>query len=346
MRVNFINTQITKLAIHIVGNKIADEGMILSKSCLTITNDLEDVLSNYFLGSFTTDEFFHLYHDTCLNLNEVFTYVSEIFNDPNSFLEQSINLAKHLYNQSLFPNIKEGEFYVVYFQGIKFDGQNVDAIGIFKTEKKHIFLKTLVHDGNVSINRDTGIDVKKLDKGCLIFNIDKDNGFVISVVDNTNKGNFAKYWTENFLHVCQINDTYTNTENIMSLTKSFVKKELSTAEEITKTEQIDFLNKSLQYFKENGSFNITSFEEEVIINPTLVEKFREYKQEYETTRNISIDDEFRLSESAVKKQQRSYKRAITLDKKIQIIINGDSDQIERGVDSKGKFYKIYFNNED
>ena len=55
MRANFINSRITQLAIHIVGNKIADEGMVLSKSCLTISNDLEDTLSTFFLGAFSSD---------------------------------------------------------------------------------------------------------------------------------------------------------------------------------------------------------------------------------------------------------------------------------------------------
>lgn len=347
MRVNFINTQITKLAIHIVGNKIADEGMILSKSCLTITNDLEDVLSNYFLGSFKTDEYFHLYHDTCLNLNEVFTYVSEIFNDPNSFLDQSINLAKHLYNQSLFPNIKEGEFYVVYFQGIKFDGQNVDVIGIFKTEKKSTFLKTSVNGGRINLQEDKGIDLRKLDKGCLIFNMDKENGFIVSIIDNTNnKGSLAKYWINDFLHVRQINDTYTNTENLMSLTKTFITKELPRTGMASKTEQIGLLNKTLQYFRNNDFFNLENFAEEVIAKPEIAEKFHNFKSSFEASNDLTIDNKFQISDTAIKQQQRAYRRAISLDKKIQIIIKGNSDCVEKGTDSRGKFYKIYYQNEE
>ena len=37
-----------------------------------------------------------------------------------------------------------------------------------------------------------------------------------------------------------------------------------------------------------------------------------------------------------KKQQRSYKRIIRLDKKIQIIIDGNRDHVEQGEDEKGK----------
>lgn len=346
MRANFINSRITQLAIHIVGNKIADEGMVLSKSCLTISNDLEDTLSTFFLGAFSSDEYYHLRHDTSLNLNEVFSYVSEIFNSHESFYTQSINLAKHLYNQSLYPNIKEGEFYVVLFKGVEFDNLVIDAIGLFKTEKKSTFLKTSVHSGNVNINEDKGIDVKKLDKGCLIFNSEKDNGFIVAVVDNTNKGTTAKYWIDDFLHVGQINDTYTNTENLMSLTKSFVTKELPKTVMVSKTEQISLLNKALQYFKDHDTFDLDNFTEEVISKPEIVEKFHNFKSDFESSNDFTIDSEFQISETAIKKQQRAYRRAINLDKKIQIIINGNTDCLEKGFDSRGKFYKIYYNNEE
>lgn len=346
MRLSFLKTNLTHLILHAVGNKVADEGVVISKSPLSLSEDLKNILTNFFLKSFNTDRLYCFYHDYKIDLNEVYLHVSNIFDNPDFLCQQSIYLAKLLYNKSVHPQIKSGEFYVAYFKDIEFEGHLTDAIGLFKTEKKDIFLKPEYNEGIYNLKSESGINTKKIDKGCIVINNKKEEGYICIILDLTNKGNDAQYWADDFLHVHQITDTYTNTENIMSLAKSFVKKELTTAKEVTKTEQIDILNKSLQYFKEKESFNITNFEEEVIINPTLVEKFREYKREYESIRNISIDNEFPLSESAIKKQQRSYKRAITLDKKIQIIINGDSDQIERGVDSKGNFYKIYYNNED
>lgn len=345
MKVNFINSVATELAVHIVGNKIADDGCVLSNECLVISDNLKNILTNYFLSSFSSDEYYHLFHDTNLELNEVFSYVSEIFNNPSSFHKQSINLAKHLYNESVYPNIKAGEFYVVYFKGTTVDGEEVDVLGLFKTEKKDLFLKTTVQNNNVCVTEDEGVNLKKLDKGCLIFNINKNEGYIIAVIDNTNKESQAKYWIKHFLHICQIKNAYSNTENVMSLTKSFVAKALPQSGELSKKDQIELLNKSLEYFKENKSFNIANFEEEVISRPEIIAQFREYKEEYESARDISIDNDFQLSETAIKKQQRSYTRAINLDKEIQIIINGNTDRIEKGSDSKGKFYKIYYNDE-
>ena len=84
----------------------------------------------------------------------------------------------------------------------------------------------------------------------------------------------------------------------------------------------------------------------MIVEPEMVDKFKAYKSDFETSNDFTIDSQFQISESALKKQQRSYKRAINLDKKIQIIINGNSDCVEKGTDSRGKFYKIYYNNEE
>lgn len=346
MRANFINSFATELVVHVVGNKIADDGYILSNSFLSMNEDLKNTLTNFFLGSFSSDEYYHLFHDSNLNLNEVFSFVSEIFNNPDSFLIQSKNLAKHLYNASVYPNIKMGEFYVVYFKSTVFDGKEVDVVGLFKTENKKFFLKTNVQENNIDISRVEGVDLRKIDKGCLIFNINKETGYVVAAIDNTNKGNHAKYWIEDFLHIRQIKDAYSNTENVMSLTKSFVTKGLSQSDDISKKDKVDLLNKSLNYFKDNDSFNINDFEQEVIADLDIVTKFRSYKEEYESTRNINIENEFPLSESAFKKQQRSYKRTINLDKKIQITINGNSDNIEKGRDAKGTFYKIYYREEE
>ena len=55
---------------------------------------------------------------------------------------------------------------------------------------------------------------------------------------------------------------------------------------------------------------------------------------------------FTISQHAFKKQQRSYKRIIRLDKKIQIIIDGNRDHIEQGEDEKGKYYKVYYTSEE
>jgi hypothetical protein len=342
----FIETQIKSFSLHKVGNKIADEGYTLSKKYVEVEKELKDLLTHYFVSAFKSEECFQLYHESDLSLNEVFVYVSKVFDNPELLHEQSVNLAKHLYEQSTHPKIKGGEFYVVYFKDCIVDGDTVDAVGLFKSENKDTFLKVYPKGDGFEIESQKGININKLDKGCLIFNKEKENGYVVAVVDNTNKGAEAKYWTDDFLHVKPRNDEYSNTKNVLSMAKNFVLNELPQHFEVTKADQVDLLNKSVEYFKKNENFDMGTFAQEVMGQKQMIESFNTYKSEYEFACELAVLDRFAISEAAVKKQAKSLKSVIKLDKNFHIYVHGDRDMIEQGTDEEGrKYYKIYYNKE-
>ena len=340
------DVKIHNCAIHKIGNKLRDEGVNLSNSYLDTIVSIQEILIDYFLSPFSSDEYFQLYHDSGIEYNVVYGAVSQIFDDPETLYEQSVNLAKHLYDQSTHPKIKGGEFYTVYFKDCIVDGDTVDAVGLFKSENKDTFLKVLREGGNFNLESEQGINIKKLDKGCLIFNKERENGYVVAVVDNTNKGIEAQYWIDDFLHVRQRKDEYANTQNVMAMAKNFVTKALPEQFEVSKADQIDLLNRSLEFFKEKDTFDMEEFANEVIEQPEVIESFHNFKREYESENDIIIDDNFAISNYAFKKQQRSYKRVIRLDRKIQIIIDGNRDNVEQGEDERGKYYKVYYDNEE
>lgn len=342
----YLDSYLSSISLHRVGNKIADEGLSLSSNNLSVNEVIERDLLSYFLSPFTSEEYFQLYHDSGIEYNVVYGAVSQIFDDPETLYEQSVNLAKHLYEQSTHPKIKGGEFYTVYFKDCIVDGETVDAVGLFKSENKDTFLKVLREGGNFNLESEQGINIKKLDKGCLIFNKERENGYVMAVVDNTNKGIEAQYWIDDFLHVRQRKDEYTNTQNVMTMAKNFVTKILPEQFEISKADQIDLLNRSLDFFKGKDSFDIDEFANDVIGQPEVIESFNNFKRNYETENDIVIDDNFAISNNAFKKQQRSYKRVIRLDKKIQIIIDGNRDHVQQGEDENGKYYKVYYSSEE
>lgn len=337
---------ITKYIIHIVGNKSGNEGITLSKEPIRVDDRLNAIIESWLLSSFPIGEYYQLYHDSGIEYNVVYGASTQIFDNPEVLYEQSVNLAKHLYEQSTHPKIKGGEFYTVYFKDCIVDGETVDAIGLFKSENKDTFLKVLREGGNFNLESEQGINIKKLDKGCLIFNKDRENGYVVAVVDNTSRGVDAQYWIDDFLHVRQRKDEYANTENVMAMAKQFITKELPKEFEVPKADQIDLLNRSLQFFKEKDTFDIEDFANEVIEQPEVIESFKNYKKTFEEERAMEIDDNFAISQHAFKKQQRSYKRIIRLDKKIQIIIDGNRDHVEQGEDEKGKYYKVYYSTEE
>lgn len=332
--------------IHFVGNKFGDEGYALSEELIPVDDRLNAIIESWLLSSFPIGEYYQLYHDSGIDYNVVYGAANAIFDNPEALYEQSVNLAKHLYEQSTHPKIKGGEFYTVYFKDCIVDGETVDAIGLFKSENKDTFLKVLREGGNFNLESEQGINIKKLDKGCLIFNKDRENGYVVAVVDNTNRGVDAQYWIDDFLHVRQRKDEYANTENVMAMAKQFITKELPKEFEVPKADQIDLLNRSLQFFKEKDSFDMEEFANEVIEQPEVIESFKSYKKSYEEEHATEIDDSFTISQHAFKKQQRSYKRIIRLDKKIQIIIDGNRDHIEQGEDERGKYYKVYYSTEE
>lgn len=337
---------ITNYIIHIVDNKSGNEGIALSKDPIRVDDRLNAIIESWLLSSFPIGEYYQLYHDSGIEYNVVYGAATQIFDNPEVLYEQSVNLAKHLYEQSTHPKIKGGEFYTVYFKDCLLDRETVDAVGLFKSENKDTFLRVLREGGNFNLESEQGINIKKLDKGCLIFNKDRENGYVVAVVDNTNRGVDAQYWIDDFLHVRQRKDEYANTENVMAMAKQFITKELPKEFEVPKADQIDLLNRSLQFFKEKDSFDMEEFANEVIEQPEVIESFKSYKKSYEEEHATEIDDSFTISQHAFKKQQRSYKRIIRLDKKIQIIIDGNRDHIEQGEDERGKYYKVYYSTEE
>ncbi len=318
----------------------------LSLSKPDLNEEMGNILNMYFLSPFKSTEYFNFYHDIDMNMNEVFVCASKIFDNPESLLEQSVNLAKHLYEQSTHPKIKGGEFYTVYFKDCIIDGETVDAVGLFKSENKDTFLKVFPKGEGFEIESEKGININKLDKGCLIFNTEREQGYVVAIVDNTNKGVEAQYWTDDFLHVRQRKDEYYNTQNILSLTKHFIKDELPQQFEISKADQVDMLNKSVKFFKENDNFDLKEFANEVMESPDVIKSFKKYKTAYEQDFDMDIADNFTISESAVKRQARIFKSVIKLDKNFHIYIHGNRDLIEQGEDRKGKFYKVYYQEEN
>jgi hypothetical protein len=336
---------IKSIAVHTVGNKLNQENFHLSKRNLSINDEINQLLANYFLSPFKSSEYFNFYHDIDINMNEVFVCVSKIFSNPETLLEQSVNLAKHLYEQSTHPKIKGGEFYTVYFKDCIIDGKTVDAVGLFKSENKDTFLKVFPSGDGFEIESEKGININKLDKGCLIFNTERENGYIVAVVDNTNKGIEAQYWIDDFLHVRPRKDEYYNTQNILAICKSFVKNELPQQFDVSKADQADLINKSVKFFKEKDNFNLAEFANEVIGQPEVIDSFNKFKSSYQQEREIEIADNFTISEAAVKKKVRGLASVIKLDKNFDIYVHGNKELIEQGRDEKGKYYKIYYQEE-
>ena len=340
---------IENIIVHQIGSKTEEQGVKISQSSLRVEDDeMRDLFMYYFLNSFKPGEYYHLAHEKDVNLNEVHAMVSAIFDDPACLHEQSVNLANHLYEQSTHPKIKPGELYVVYFTNCLMDGEITDAVGLFKSESKETFLKVLSAHERLEVRHEEGVNVNKLDKGCLIFNLERDKGFLLAIVDNLNKKEEAQYWRDNFLNIKARKDEYQQTKGYLDLCKTFVLEQVPKEFDVSRADQADFLNKSANYFKKNDEFSFNEFAGEVMKEPEVIESFKGYKKQYEAEQNVELNDEFAISSPAVKKQGKDFKSVIKLDKNFHVYVHGGRECIVKGFDEKTgmHYYQLYFKEEE
>jgi len=132
----------------------------------------------------------------------------------------------------------------------------------------------------------------------------------------------------------------------MKMFNGFVQDTLKTEYELSKPDEIEMLNKTVNYFKKKDTFDFQEFATETIRDPEVIEKFRSYKNQYQTDHEVNVADEFEISPSAAKKQFKDFKSILKLDKNFHIYIHGSRDNIVRGKDeTTGKnFYQLFFLN--
>jgi hypothetical protein len=338
---------IQEIAIHKVGSKATDEGVHFSQSSVKISDHISNLLIHYFFSSFKSEEYFNLFGDSGPEDNELFRIAAEIFETPGNLFGLSKTLATHLYENSSHPKIKAGEFYTVYFSDCIVDGEQVDAIGLFKSESKETYLKVMPSDENYAIGSDTGINIKKLDKGCLIFDTEKENGYLVAVIDNLSKGTEAQYWFDHFLQVRRREDLFFKTQSAIKMCKEFVTEKMPQEFELDKADQADILNKSAKFFKEKDNFDFDDFTSEIMQEPQIIESFKNHKREYESEHQLAFEDSFDISAPAVKKTSKVFKSVIKLDKNFHIYVHGNRDRIRRDYDEETgmHYYQMFFEEE-
>lgn len=346
--INIGTADLQSICIHQIGSKNENEGIFLSDKAFDCKDpDLRDMLLRYFVGGFKEPDFYSFtFSNGDANMNPIFQYASAIFDNPDLLYNQSIFIAQHLYENSSHPNIKPGDLMICYLQSIVVEEEVVDAIGIFKSEDKDAFLKLYKEEKEMKIMSDEGISINKIDKACLILKTEKDNGYKLCIKDHLNKNKEAHYWKNDFLQVIERNDDYHATKNYIELTKSFVKDRLQPLYDIDKTEEAGILHRSKEFFKKVERFEEEEYADRVFFeNDKVIDAFKEFREEVNKERITPLEATFFVSNSAVKKHAKYFRSVLKLDKNFHIYIHGNHDLIEKGKDDKGKYYKVYFEEE-
>lgn len=348
--INLYNTHIETLSIHRVGNKSRNESVFISSEPFNLNDELVPLLKEFFLKPFRDKEenYFQFAHEVDLDYNEMYKLVSEIFNAPNTAHDVSKKITQHLYEQSGHPHIKNGEVYVAYLTNLNIDNTLVDAIGIFKSELQADFLQFREKETQLEAILQQGINLNKLDKGCLIFNHKKDEGYKILSVDSNRYD--TRYWLEHFLSVDAFEDENFITKKYLKFCQNFAKDVVFPAED--KKEEVMFMNRSVNYFAKNDQFEETNFLNEVLENPDLIPEFKNYKVDKGPKYSIEDVTTFPIANAAVSDARKSIRNVINLDTNIQIkmdFINPESAEkfVEKGWDEERQmyYYLVYFNKE-
>jgi hypothetical protein len=342
------NCNIASLAVHYAGNKTNGESLVLSDELMEI-NDLrlKDLLVHYFMDSLNGTGYYSFsFSNGDHTLNPLYNMIKNMFAKQDAFLSGSRDLANQLYEVAIHPQIKAGDVFVVKITGLELDGSPTEAIGIYKSETRQSFLKVSAKASKFHLKYDDGIGIEKVDKACLVFNAQEDDGYRMLIVDKVSKTNSAQYWKDLFLNAKPAGDEFNYTSQVMSITKDYVTKQFADEFDVSKADQIDLLNRSAEYFKTHDTYNRKEFENEVLHHPDMIKSFRSFNDQYSVKNDVDIADDFSISTQAVHKQARIFKSVLKLDKNFHIYIHGDRDLIEKGTDKDGrKYYKIYYDSE-
>jgi len=348
--INLFNAHIENLSVHRVGNKSRNEAIFLSEQAYSLNDEILPLLKEYFFKPFRDKEenYFQFAHDVHLDYHDMYKLASEIFENPESAHEVSKKITKHLFEQSNHPHIKNGEVYVTHLTHVTIDNNPVDAIGIFKSEIKTDFLQFEEKGSNLELLLQQGINLNKLDKGCLIFNYKKEDGYKILTIDSNRYD--ARYWLEHFLSVDAFQDENFITKKYLKFCQDFAKDVVLPAED--KKQEVMFMNRAVNHFAKNDDFEETKFLNEVLDNPDLIPEFKNYKVEKAPKYSIEDVTSFPIANAAVTDARKKIKNVINLDTNIQIkmdFINPESAEkfVKKGWDEEKQmyYYLVYFNKE-
>lgn len=320
-----------------VGNKSNEDGVAFSDSLCQV-GGVEEYLLSVIKASFKFDDWKQFYYIDDLEMNPAYRFVSKIFDDEAAMVKQANNLARHLYEQSIHPNIKIGEFYVVLLEGCEVDGVETNAIGLFKSEVHETVLTVKMENNRLVLSPEMGMSLKKLEKGCIVFNVEKEQGYKLVVVDNTGSKTDAHYWVDNFLHVRNCDDDYHETERLMEMCTGFVAQ----LKEQSVVESAVAAKKTAEVFSTGEPIQVDVLADMICQNEEQKQAFKAYKQSFEQEYG-DFQNEVNVVKKATNNKPVKKMNTLKLGSDFEVKVLNPEAKIEHGEDKNGKEWcKLYY----
>jgi hypothetical protein len=325
--------------------RIVEDGYFKNESLQELDESLQDILTIFFLKPIKPGIVYTFNHEIDIKYNAAYEACKTVFDDSNTFLEQSQQLLKLLYAASENQNIIEGEFYTAYFDRVFHDGQFVKAIGIFKSESKDPFLTIGKGSADLKMTPNEGISIHNIHKGALIYETGEPNSYQVTVFDKNSSHQPARFWVSDFLNLKPYEDEFYHTQHVIKLCKDFAKKGEA---ELDGADRADLLNRTMDYFQTNETFELPAFEAEVLQEESVMKSFYQHREKYvEDMGADELEESFEISVPAIQKAKRYVRSVIKLDKNFHLYVHGRRDLVERGYDEERgmHYYKVLFQEE-
>lgn len=329
------NSNIQLLKISYVGNRISGEKVKISKESLQCDELTKGLVGRYLLSGIEYHQLYKFTHSEGVDYNKVYSLVSEVFKDNTSFDNIANELSYLLYDRTNDKLIPGGYLFVVYMKDCMVDGGETDALGIFKAETRDIFLKLTSKGTDISLSSEQGFAMNKVDKGCVIFNVESEDGYRFAIINKSHSKASVKYWNDDFLRCAPVAGDYLNTQAVLKAIGQYVKEQ-----ETGQIEKAFLLSKSLQEVKKE-TVNVGNLLSQVAIDEVGKSRIQELFLSY-TGGNEQLPDTVNPDVAALKKTR--LKSVLKLDDNFEIVFHGGENRIETGVDEATgmKYIKLLY----
>lgn len=331
-----------------IGNPVRNEPLQTSRTLCRFDDDEAELLTHCFLKSFRSLELHHFDHHTSVENNEMFGYAAAIFDENATLLDRADRIARHLYSRSKHPNIKSGDLCIALIDDIGMGGDAIQAISIVKSESKVPFLQISVRDGDLVLTTEQGIYPDKIDKGCLILDHGRADGFSVYLFDKS--GGNTQFWVNEFVGAKPVRDDDFLTRRYSELCIAFAERGLP--EDTSQEDRMKVASRAMTYLNGAETFDLEEFESTALADAGRIEQFKSFKNEFEEERGEELDDSFTVSRREAEKAGTRLKSRMKLDVGVAMQFSSgfihEADKfLERGVDEKTgmQFVKILFHTE-
>ncbi|AXK39227.1 nucleoid-associated protein [Crenobacter cavernae] len=304
-------SRVERLVVHRVGNQARGESLQLSDRATSVDDEVSALLLGGYLKGIVSDKKkYQFFHESDLNLNELYHYSRQFFRGEIDFLDVSHRIARHLYAHSQHPNISSGDVLVILFSGLSDGDETQRAIGVFKSEIRDDFL-TLIDSGDViDIRHASGINPKLIDKGALIL----DNGPIVYAVDRL--GHQTKFWLDDFLKAMRVPDVGSSSRMVAKVVEQL------SGEIDDPVEQVRFKDEFLSLCSAEDDVSagqLTSMAEKFVPREQVNQAFDSAAESY----GFTLDDDARLPAQGMYKRLEKTLSKVGVGHGISLLLPSD-----------------------